>query len=92
MMTREDIELGLIRALSVGGLVLSGNLSAEDKRERIRVAIFQHKLKDQPFDDCLTYGEAFGQCFGRPFEMGRMHRDETPRPNLDEADEEDEDL
>jgi hypothetical protein len=83
-MTREDIELGLVRTLSVGGLVLSGNLSAEDKRERIRIAIFQHKLQSQPFDEHLTYGEAFGQCFGRPLEMRR--------PIPESAEEEDEDL
>lgn len=104
MTEREDIEMAFVRTLSTGGVILSGDISAEDKRERIRIAIMQQGLKDAPFDASMTYGEAFHRCFARAAEMRRTPRDGfTPAhrsiarvidslgPSEDEDDDDDDD-
>jgi len=103
MTEREDIEMAFTRILSSGGLILSGaGISTEQKRERIRIAIMQRGIKDAPFDDSMTYGEAFHRCFARPLELRRVPREyqrppsaipwavvelETPWPDDDEGDD-----
>lgn len=79
MTEREDIELALIRILATDGLVFGG-VSAEDKRERIRVAIMQRGLRDKPFNAHLTFGEAFWQCYRRQVEMRRTQREDASQP------------
>ena len=70
-----DLELDFIREFAVGGELMTG-LSADDRRERIRVAIFTHKLAHKLFrDGPMTYSEAYAQCYGRPLEMRRMQRE-----------------
>jgi hypothetical protein len=70
----EDLELEFIREFSVGGTVLKG-LSLPDRSERIRVAIYAHKLVDKPFRDTgMDYAGAFRACYGRPIEMRRTPR------------------
>jgi hypothetical protein len=71
--------MAFIRELSTGGLILSGEISAEDRRERIRVAIHQRGLLQEMFEPELTYGQAFEVCFRRSIEMRRMTRDENTR-------------
>jgi hypothetical protein len=94
---REDIEMAFIRELSTGGLILSGEISPEDRRERIRIAIHQRGLKDLMFEPGMSYGQAFEICFRRSVEMRRLQRDSTtrfqrvPDPGDDDAGEEDED-
>jgi hypothetical protein len=80
MTEREDIELAFVRILSTGGLTLSGTISAEDRSERIRVAIMQRGLKDRPFDAERSYGQAFARCYARSVEMRRTARDAHGRP------------
>lgn len=64
-----DLELDFIREFSTGGELLKG-LSVENRRERIRVAIYTHKLAHVLFrDGPMTYAEAYAECFGRPLEM-----------------------
>jgi hypothetical protein len=64
-----DLELDFIREFSTGGELLKG-LSVANRRERIRVAIYTHKLPHMLFrDGPMTYAEAFAECFGRPLEM-----------------------
>jgi hypothetical protein len=71
-----DLELDFIREFAAGGELMVG-LSADDRRERIRVAIFVHKLSHMPFrDGPMTYAEAYAKCFGRPIEMRRTVRHE----------------
>jgi hypothetical protein len=71
-----ELELDFIREFAAGGELLVG-LSADDRRERIRVAIFVHKLAQMPFrDGPMTYSEAYAKCFGRPIEMRRTVRHE----------------
>jgi hypothetical protein len=73
-----DLELDFIREFATGGELLKG--SADDRRERIRVAIYTHKLAHMPFrDGPMTYAEAYATCFGRPIEMRRTVRHE-PKP------------
>jgi hypothetical protein len=64
-----ELELDFIREFSAGGELLKG-LSVDDRRERIRVAIYTQKLPHLLFrDGPMTYAEAYAECFGRPLEM-----------------------
>lgn len=69
-----DLELDFIREFAAGGEVMR-DLSADDRRERIRVAIFAHKLAHALFrDGPMTYADAYERCYGRPIEMRRTPR------------------
>jgi hypothetical protein len=69
-----DLELDFIREFAVCGEMFGG-LSADDRRERIRVAIFTHKLAHAPFRDTgMNYASAYQKCYGRPIEMRRTPR------------------
>jgi hypothetical protein len=73
---RADIEMALIRILSVHGLILSSEtMSAADRRERIRVTIMEHRCQHGMFNEELTYAQAYRRCYGRPVELRK-----TPRP------------
>jgi hypothetical protein len=64
-----DIELEFIREFSVNGEFLKGS-NADDRRERIRIAIWANKLERSPFRDSgMNYGQAYQSCYGRPIEM-----------------------
>jgi len=64
-----DLELDFIREFTMGGESLK-SLSVDNRRERIRVAIYTQKLPHVLFrDGPMTYAEAFAECFGRPLEM-----------------------
>ena len=55
-----------IGEFAAGGELLTG-LSVDDRRERIRVAIYTQKLAHMPFrDGPMNYAEAYAECFGRP--------------------------
>ncbi len=70
-----DLELDFIREFATGG-ELNG-LSADNRRERIRVAIYTQKLSHTLFrDGPMTYAEAYAECFGWPLEMRRTVRHE----------------
>jgi hypothetical protein len=61
----QDLELDFIREFSTGGESLQG-LSTDNRRERIRIAIYTHKLVHALFrDGPMTYAEAYAECFGR---------------------------
>jgi hypothetical protein len=69
-----DLELDFIREFAVGGELLKGS-SVDDRRERIRVAIYAHNLLHAPFRDSgMDYGQAYRRCYGRPIEMRRTVR------------------
>jgi hypothetical protein len=73
----QELELDFIREFSTGGEFLKG-LSADNRRERIRVAIYTQKLPHLLFrDGPMTYAEAYAECFGRPLEMRNTVR---PQP------------
>jgi hypothetical protein len=72
-----DLELDFIREFSTGGELLL-SLSVDNRRERIRVAIYTHRLAHMLFrDGPMTYAEAYAECFGRPLEMRSTVR---PKP------------
>ena len=72
----QDIELDFIREFSVRGEFLSVS-SVDDRRERIRVAIWANKLERSPFRDSgMDYGQAYLRCYGRPIEMRHTVREE----------------
>jgi hypothetical protein len=69
-----DLELDFIREFATGGELLAG-LSVDDRRERIRVAIYTQKLAHMLFrDGPMNYAEAYAECFRRPLEMRRTVR------------------
>jgi hypothetical protein len=69
-----DLELDFIREFSTGGELLMG-LGGDVRRERIRVAIYTHKLAHMLFrGGPMTYAEAYAECFGWPLEMRRTVR------------------
>jgi hypothetical protein len=75
-----DLELDFIREFSTGGQVIK-DMSAEDRRERIREAIYTQNLPHVRFrDGPMTYAEAYAGCFGRPLEMRRTVRPERTEP------------
>jgi hypothetical protein len=72
-----ELELDFIREFSTGGELLKG-LSVDNRRERIRLAIYTQKLPHMLFrDGPMTYAEVYAECFGRPLEMRRAVR---PQP------------
>ncbi len=72
-----DLELDFIREFSTGGELLLG-LSVDNRRERIRIAIYTNRLAHMLFrDGPMTYAEAYAECFGRPLEMRSTVR---PKP------------
>ena len=77
-----DLELDFIREFATGGALLK-SLSVDDRRERIRVAIYTHKLPHTLFrDGPMTYAEAYEECFGRPLEMrSASRRERKSAPN-----------
>ena len=71
-----DLELDFIREFATGGELLAA-LSADDRREHIRVAIYTQQLAHMLFrDGPMNYAEAYAECFGRPLEMRRTVRHE----------------
>jgi hypothetical protein len=81
----QDLELDFVREFSTGGELLRG-LSIDNRRERIRIAIYTHKLAHTLFrEGPMTYAEAYAECFGRPLEMRRAVRHEPKSaPDCDE--------
>ncbi len=78
----QDLELDFIREFAAGGELMKG-LSADDRRERIRVAIHTHKLAHKLFrGGPMTYSEAYTSCFGRQIEMRRAVRHEPKTDSL----------
>jgi hypothetical protein len=76
-----ELELDFIREFAVGGDLLTA-LGSDDRRERIRIAIYRRFLVHQPFrDGGMNYGQAYEACYGRPIEMRRQTRHESkPEP------------
>jgi len=73
-MLMDNLELDFIREFAVGGELFKGS-NADDRRERIRVAIYSSNLLHQPFRDSgMDYGQAYQRCYGRPIEMRRTVR------------------
>jgi len=69
-----DLELEFIREFAVGGEKLHGS-NIDDRRERIRVAIYRQNLVHKPFRDTgVDYAQAYRNCYGRPIEMRRAVR------------------
>jgi hypothetical protein len=83
-----DLELEFIREFSVHGELLKG-AQPDDRRERIRIAIYVHNLLHQPFRDSgMDYAAAYQKCYRRPIELRRTVRHE-PKPQADAASDED---
>jgi hypothetical protein len=77
-----DLELDFIREFATGGELLKV-LSTDGRRERIRVAIYTHKLAHMLFrDGPMTYAEAYAECYGRPLEMRSTVRHESKSPQI----------
>jgi len=71
-----EMELDFIREFAVGGELLRGS-NVDERRERIRVAIYGNNLVHAPFRDSgMDYAQAYESCYGRPIEMRRTPRHE----------------
>jgi hypothetical protein len=84
-LTRDDIEFSFIRSLACSGFILSGpNLSPDDRRERIRIAIMKSQMsgKPLPIDPNLTYAEAFKLAYNRPCELRTVERDQMANQKM----------
>jgi hypothetical protein len=79
-----DLELDFIRQFSTGRELLIG-LTDDNRRERIHVAIYTHKLPHTLFrDGPITYAEAYAECFGQPLEMRSVVR-QQPKSEATES-------
>jgi hypothetical protein len=81
-LSRSDIELTFIRSLACSGIILSGpQLSPEDRRERIRIAIMKSQMNNKPLpiDPSMTYAQAFQVAYNRPCELRHAERDRFGR-------------
>jgi hypothetical protein len=81
-LTRADIEMTFIRSLACSGVILSGTqLSPEDRRERIRIAIMKAQMNNKPLptDPTVTYAQAFQIAYNRPCELRQAERDRFNR-------------
>lgn len=86
----QDIELAFIREFSVLGNSIGSVLSSEDRRERIRIAIFANNLHDKIFRDTeMTYATAYRKCYGKALEMRRYPRDLIPSHRSEDDETED---
>jgi hypothetical protein len=85
--SRGDIEMTFIRSLSCSGVILAGSqLSADDRRERIRIAIMRARMNNKPLpiDPTVTYAQAFQLIYNRPCEMRTAERDRYGRELMPE--------
>jgi len=74
-----ELELDFIREFAVGGELFNGT-NIEDRRERIRLAIYRQDLVHKPFRDSGSdYAQAYRNCYGRPIEMRRICRQEAKK-------------
>lgn len=84
-LSSQDIEMTFVRSLACSGVVLGGaQLSSEDRRERIRIAIMKMHVgnKPLPIDPTVTYAQAFRQLYNRPCELRVAERDRYGREVL----------
>jgi hypothetical protein len=78
-----ELELDFVREFSVGGQL--DNLSVDDRRERIRTAIYAQQLMHEPFRDSgIDYASAYERCYGQRLEKRRAARPEPKPENTDE--------
>jgi hypothetical protein len=92
-LSRTDIEMTFIRSLSCSGVILAGSqLSPDDRRERIRIAIMKAHMSNRPLpiDPSVTYAQAFQLIYNRPCELRTAERDRygrelIPQPAANDA-------
>jgi hypothetical protein len=64
-MTPDDIELAFVREFSVSGNLIGMTVSRNERRERVRQAIYvSDKANERFHDPTMTYSEAFRICYG----------------------------
>jgi hypothetical protein len=88
-LSSQDIEMTFVRSLACSGMVLGdAQLSSEDRRERIRIAIMKMRVSNKPLpiDPTVTYAQAFRQLYNRPCELRVAERDRYGREILTEYD------
>ena len=88
-LSSQDIEMTFVRSLSCNGVVLgSAQLSCDDRRERIRIAIMKTRMSNKPLpiDPTLTYAQAFRQLYNQPCELRVAERDRYGREVASEYD------
>jgi hypothetical protein len=90
MFDNADTELHFIRVLSVGGVSFAGQMTEDDRRERIRHAILSQRMGNRPLSDdpnCReTFAQAYERLYTRKLDRRRFSRDNSPPPDEDDRD------
>lgn len=67
ILTRADFEIDCVREFAHSGTQLGPNVSREERRERIRAAIFREGKQHARWRDTnLTYAAAYQQAYNQP--------------------------
>jgi hypothetical protein len=77
VIARSEFEFECVREFSHSGLQLGANVSREERRERIRVAIMRENKQSRRWRDTqLTYAAVYQQVYGKPIEARRADEEE----------------
>jgi hypothetical protein len=75
VIARNEFEFECVREFSHSGVQLGANVSREERRERIRVAIMRENKQNRRWRDTpFTYAAVYQQAYGKPVEV--RHADE----------------
>ena len=74
-----DLEVAFIREFAHGELYRLASMTAQERQERIRVAITSAGLQNLPFGDHgMTYAQSYRQAFKSSCELRRWPRESEP--------------
>jgi hypothetical protein len=77
---REDFELACIREFSHSGLQLGAEVSRDERRERIRAAIFRENKAHLCWRDSeLTYAQVYYQAYGQALVVSDAEDEDSTR-------------
>jgi hypothetical protein len=89
-MARDQFELDFIREFQHSGAQLGPDVSREERRERIRVAILREGKETLLYHDTqLTYAQIYQQAYSQPIELRRFRRESPPVEDLPEDETDD---
>jgi hypothetical protein len=77
VIARVDFELECVREFSHSGEHLGMNVSREERRERIRVAIMRENKQDTLWrDTALTYAAIYRHVYNKPIDARQFNEEE----------------
>lgn len=79
--TKAEMEMGFVRMLSTGGNQIGKTQEGNERRERVRAALFRSSRQGERFlDTSMTCAEAFRECYGEAIDRRSVPR-ELPEDN-----------